>query len=248
MLCPGLRPCCIVMLSLLCLALAVPAARAACQGNIYLMIATGNMAPAEDIARILRTHQVKATFFMANENTIRGDTSLDPSWTTFWQARVSEGHAFGTHTWRHWYFRRDIGPDKVAYVSRSGAVEPLDQAGVCAELKRVDDAFFAMTGRHVDPLWMAPGGRTTARTLAFARACGYRHVQWTTAGFLGDELPAEQYSNQTLLARALRTIRAGDILVMHLGIWSRQEPFHLVLEPLITGLQAKGLCVATLTE
>lgn len=248
MLRPGLRPPDVVILSFLCLALVVSAASAACQDKIYLMIATGNMAPAEDIARILRAHHVKAAFFMANEKTRRGDTSLDPSWAAFWHARASEGHAFGTHTWRHWYFRHDVGQDKVAYVSRNGEVEHLDQAGVCTELKRVDDAFFAMTGRHVDPLWTAPGGRTTARALALARACGYRHVQWTRAGFLGDELPSEQYPNQKLLEKALRTIRAGDILVMHLGIWSRQEPFHLVLEPLITGLQAKGLCFATLTE
>ncbi|MBM3225467.1 MAG: peptidase A8, partial [Candidatus Tectomicrobia bacterium] len=74
------------------------------------------------------------------------------------------------------------------------------------------------------------------------------YVQWTPAGFLGDELPSEQYPNQKLLDKALRSIRAGDILVMHLGIWSRQEPFYLILESLITGLQAKGLCFTTLGE
>jgi peptidoglycan/xylan/chitin deacetylase (PgdA/CDA1 family) len=90
------------------------------------------MGPAEDIARILNAHQVKATFFLANEPTVRGDTSLAPSWADFWRARVAEGHAFGNHTWRHWYFRRDVGSDKVAYVSRSGEVAYLDQAG-CVE-------------------------------------------------------------------------------------------------------------------
>jgi hypothetical protein len=35
---------------------------------------------------------------------------------------------------------------------------------------------------------------------------------------------------------------------MHLGIWSRQEPFYPMLEPLIVGLKARGLCFATLTE
>jgi len=239
---------CVVILCGFAFGVASAAASTPCQGKISLMMATGNMAPAEEIARILNTHHVQATFFMANEKTIRGDSSLEPGWAEFWRARVAEGHAFGTHTWRHWYFRRDVGRDKVAYVSRSGETEELDQAGVCAELKRVDDAFFAMTGRHIDPLWSAPGGRTTARTLAFARACGYRYVQWTPAGFLGDELPSEQYPNQKLLDKALRSIRAGDILVMHLGIWSRQEPFYLILESLITGLQAKGLCFTTLGE
>jgi peptidoglycan-N-acetylmuramic acid deacetylase len=39
------------------------------------------------------------------------------------------------------------------------------------------------------------------------------------------------------------------VLVAHLGIWSRQDAWApAVLEPLITGLQARGLCFATLRE
>jgi peptidoglycan/xylan/chitin deacetylase (PgdA/CDA1 family) len=35
----------------------------------------------------------------------------------------------------------------------------------------------------------------------------------------------------------------------HLGIWSRQDPWApAVLEPLIEGLKAKGMCFATLRE
>lgn len=231
------------------LVLLAPVIGAACTGTVYLTLDTGNMGPAEKIAQILQAHQVKVTFFLANEPTQRGDTSLDPGWGDFWRARVAEGHAFGNHTWRHWYFRRDVGRDKVAYVSRSGQVEHLDQAGVCAEFQRVEEAFFRMTGRHLDPLWRAPGGRTTPRALAFARACGYpRHIAWANAGFLGDELPSDTYPNHALLDRALRTIRANDILMMHLGIWSRTEPFYPMLEPLIVGLKARGLCFATLTE
>jgi hypothetical protein len=50
-----------------------------------------------------------------------------------------------------------------------------------------------------------------------------------------------------LLERALRNIRSGDILVAHLGIWSRQDPWApAVLEPLITGLKKKGFCFATM--
>ena len=235
------------VVTLLLVAIAAPAD--SCKGTVYLTLDTGHMGPAEEIARILNAHQVKATFFLANEPTVRGDTSLAPSWADFWRARVAEGHAFGNHTWRHWYFRRDVGRDKVAYVSRSGEVAYLDQAGMCAELQRVDETFFAMTGQHLAPIWRAPGGRTTPQALAMARRCGYtRHVPWTPAGFLGDELPSQQSSNQVLLNNALRNIGAGDILLMHLGIWSRQEPFYPMLEPLIVGLKARGLCFATLTE
>ncbi|MFN7221749.1 MAG: polysaccharide deacetylase family protein, partial [Burkholderiales bacterium] len=51
-----------------------------CAKTVYLTIDTGNMAPAEQMAAILRKHSVKATFFLANEKTVRGDTSLDPAW------------------------------------------------------------------------------------------------------------------------------------------------------------------------
>ena len=83
--------------------------------------------------------------------------------------------------------------------------------------------------------------------LAAARACGFAHVGWADAGFLGDELPSEKFSNQALLAKALRNIRSGDILMAHLGIWSRKDAWApAVLEPLIVGLKERGFCFATL--
>jgi peptidoglycan/xylan/chitin deacetylase (PgdA/CDA1 family) len=72
-------------------------------------------------------------------------------------------------------------------------------------------------------------------------------VGWAPAGFLGDELPSDQFSNPLLLEKALRTIRRGDILLAHLGIWSRRDPWApAVLEPLIVGLKARGFCFETL--
>jgi hypothetical protein len=62
-------------------------------------------------------------------------------------------------------------------------------------------------------------------------------------------LPSDKFPNPQLLERALRDIRAGDVLVAHLGIWSRQQAWApAVLEPLIVGLKARGLCFATLRE
>jgi peptidoglycan-N-acetylmuramic acid deacetylase len=73
-------------------------------------------------------------------------------------------------------------------------------------------------------------------------------VYWADSGFLGDELPSDRFPNDRLLQQSLRGIRAGDILMAHLGIWSRRDPWAPMLEPLITGLKAKGLCFATLRE
>ena len=85
--------------------------------------------------------------------------------------------------------------------------------------------------------------------LAAAEGCGYKYVGWAPAGFLGDELPSEKFSNARLLTQALDTIRPGDILLAHLGIWSRKDPWAPAnLEPLIVGLKAKGFCFETLRQ
>lgn len=231
------------------LLLAASAEAATCTGVVYLTIDTGHMQPAEEMAAVLSKHGVKATFFLANEKTKRGDTSLDPSWTSFWKARADEGHAFGSHTWRHWIFRRDVGTDKVSYVpagEKSG--ETLDEAGVCAELKKSETVFKAMTGRGFDGIWRAPGGKLTPNATRFAAACGYRHVPWSAAGFSGDELPSDKFPSEALIKTQISNIRDGDILLWHLGIWSRKDPLYLHFDELISGLKAKGLCFARIPE
>lgn len=216
-------------------------------GKLYLTIDTGSMKPAEEIAAILRKHKVKATVFLANEKTFRDDKTLDPSWAAFWKSFAADGHVFGSHTWRHWYFRSDL-PDGegVLYSGWVTGKTTLNREQLCEELDKPRHAFEAMTGVKMAQLWRAPGGATTPRTLEYAKACGYKHVGWTPNGFLGDELPSQKYSNQALLKKALRTLRNGDILMMHLGIRSRKDPFWPMLDPLLAGLKQKGFCFATI--
>ena len=229
---------------------ALPAAAAApCTGTVLLTFDTGNMEPAEAIADILDKHHVKATFFLANEKTKRGDMSLDPAWAPFWKRLAQAGHAFGSHTWRHWYFAGDTASGKVRYAPMGGTQgEFLDENGLCAELKRPEAAFRAMTGRGFDGLWRSPGGRFTPMSLEYARRCGFTHAGWTPAGFSGDELPSDRFPSDKLIERQLRDIKDGDILLWHLGIWSRQDPLWKRLDGLLSGLQAKGLCFARLTD
>lgn len=231
---------------------AAPVSASECRGSVYLTLDTGNMGYAEQIAQILRKHDVQATFFLANERTSRGDHALDASWGAYWKARVAEGHAFGSHTWRHGRFVADAAGGGVRYRPQfgesAGRVVALSPAQVCEELDRVNRAFAGMTGRRLDALWRAPGGATTPNALAAARACGYSHVHWADAGFLGDELASETHPNDRLLARALQGVRDGDVLMAHLGIWSRRDPFAPMLDPLIAGLKRRGLCFRTLRE
>lgn len=218
-----------------------------CAGTVYLTFDTGNMVQAENIAKILRDQQVKATFFVANEPTFRGDHALDASWRDYWRARVAEGHVVGNHTYHHNYLRRDLPDGKVLVAQSNGPELHLDERGFCAELKQTDDAFHQLTGTHLAGMWRAPGGRTTQSTIRWAADCGYPlYVQWDTAGWLGDELDSDKYPNDLLLKRALDRIRPGTIVIMHLGIRSRKDPLAPILAPLIRDLKARGYCFAPL--
>ena len=224
-------------------------APAACPaGTVHLTIDTGWGREAEKIAEILRRRGVRATLFVANERTHTGERALEPGWAAFWRARAAEGHVFASHTDRHWYFRADAGPGRVRYVSRGReGQEVLDQAAMCRELARpIERLREAVPDAVVLPLWRAPGGITTPNAIRLAEGCGLRHQGWTANGFLGDELPSEAHPNRSLADRALRFVRAGEVMVMHWGIRSRQDPYANVLDEVIAGLQARGFCFATL--
>lgn len=236
------------------LALAGPTAvGAACERPLYLTFDTGHMGVAPLVAEVLARQGVKATFFAAHEKTREGDGSLGEHWAPWWRARGVEGHAFASHTHDHAYWRGDLPDGGFRIRPSSGPDAGKDlrwrPADYCANLHQASARLHRLTGQQPLPLFRAPGGRHSAALLKAAEDCGYRHVGWADAGFLGDELPSEQYPNDRLLRQALDRIRPGHILMAHLGIWSRQDPWApAVLEPLIQGLKARGHCFATLRE
>jgi len=224
-----------------------------CARPLYLTFDTGHMGVADLIADVLRRQHVRATFFAAHEPTQVGDGSLGEHWAPWWRERAAEGHAFASHTYDHTYWKADLpggrfrvrasaGPDKNK--TRDWGADQY-----CQEITRARDRLQAITGKAPLPLFRAPGGKTSPALLSAARACGFAHVGWAPAGFLGDELSSQTHPNAQLLQTALANIRSGDILMAHLGIWSRQDPWApAVLEPLIVGLKQKGFCFVTLRE
>src|SRR4051812_25899795 len=127
------------------------AAADACKGAVYLTIDTGTMSQAALIAQTLNKHHVKATFFLANEPTVKGDNSLGPEWSAYWKARAAEGHRFGSHTFDYVYFKGgDTNDGKVRarpqFGDEAGRAQIWDAAQVCAELDRVKTRFNELTG------------------------------------------------------------------------------------------------------
>lgn len=233
---------------------AMPAAQAAsCDKPVYLSFDTGHMGVAPLVAQTLKQFDAKATFFLANEPTQTGGQTLDAEWAPWWKALAEQGHDFGPHTWEHDTWLEDLPDGRFKVRTAAGVQTPrlreVSAQQYCESLNKVAQRFTEMTGRKMGPLFRAPAGKTSPALLAAAKTCGFTHVGWSAAGFLGDELPSARYPNAQLLERALRDIKPGDILMAHLGIWSRQDPWApAVLQPLMQGLKDKGFCFAPLRE
>lgn len=234
-------------------------AASTCAKPVYLTFDTGHMGIAQLVAQVLQKHKVTVTFFAANEPTKEGGSSLSDFWAPWWKARADEGHQLASHTFDHMYWLADIRYKATGQVThfkvKPSAGPKAGQAFVVSadeyrqEIERSALRLTQMTGHKTLPLYRAPGGKTSPALLVAAQQGGFQHVGWAPAGFLGDELPSEKYPNERLLAQALKNIRSGDILLAHLGIWSRQTPWApAVLEPLIVGLLEKGFCFRTLAE
>lgn len=224
---------------------------------VYLTLDTGHMGVAPLIAEVLARQQVQVSFFAAHERTQTGDGSLGSDWAPWWKARAAEGHVFASHTHDHTYWLADLPPQggqarfkvRASAGPQQGEVHTWTASQYCEELHRASRRLAEVTGQPPLPLFRAPGGKTSPALLQAAKVCGYQHVGWAPAGFLGDELSSSTHPNPRLLSKALAEIRAGDVLMAHLGIWSRQDPWApAVLEPLIVGLKKRGLCFATLRE
>jgi peptidoglycan/xylan/chitin deacetylase (PgdA/CDA1 family) len=234
-----------------CFAFASTGQAASCNKTVYLTFDTGNMSVAEKVAEILKRQDVKATFFVGNEKTFRGDYALEDSWKPFWQERVKEGHHFGSHTYDHIYFVKD-GPngqvfEKPQFGPKAGETILYNEAAMCKEILKVDQRFVELTGQPLQKIWRAPGGKTSPTLIRMGEMCGYQHIGWAAAGFLGDELNSDKYPNSVLLDKASRNIRDGDITMAHLGIWSRKDPWApAVLEQLIINLKDRGFCFGVL--
>ena len=230
-------------------------AQGTCSKPVYLTFDTGHMGIAQLVADVLKRQDVRVTFFAAAERTETGGDSLDSQWAPWWKARAAEGHEFASHTYDHAYWRGDlkgieprfrIKPTAGAFAGREFT---WDAKQYCENITKAADRLAFVTGKKPLPLFRAPGGKTSPKLLQVAKGCGYEYVGWAPAGFLGDELPSEKYSNEKLLQQALDTIQPGDILLAHLGIWSRKDPWAPAdLEPLIVGLKAKGFCFETLRQ
>ena len=163
------------------------------------------------------------------------------------------GNTFASHTFDHVYWRADLQDNRFTFQPSSGPLKghKLNWGAkeYCDELKKSNARLKEITGVEALPLFRAPGGKISSQLLSVAKACGFEHVDWAPAGFLGDELNSDRHPNGVLLDKSSREIKDGDITMAHLGIWSRKDPWApAVLEQLILNLKARGFCFGVLPK
>ena len=138
---------CGLMLGLLAASLAqaqTPAPSAStCARPLYLTFDTGHMEVAPLVAEVLKRHNLRVTFFAANERSKAGDGSLGQTWAPWWKARAAEGHEFASHTMDHMVWVADLPPAKSGAArfrmrptagAAAGRPVELDAAGYCEQL------------------------------------------------------------------------------------------------------------------
>ena len=132
--------------------------------------------------RDAQKHNVKATFFLANEKTQRGDTSLDASWKDYWSARQRRSR-IGSHTWDHWSSCATLARKQVVYARRASNRARLT-ARASARNSRKRKRLPCADGTRLRPgLWRAPG-QNHAEFTAVCRVFGLQTCGLVTSRVL----------------------------------------------------------------
>lgn len=217
---------------------AAGAQEASCQ-PLYLMVATGDMHNARQIAQVLQRTKVPATFFAGNSPTDEGEAALSRHWGDWWRQIADDGHAMAVQPWDLPLLRGDLPPRrgggflvKVQTGVRAGKDYTWDKDKYCDALDEASRWMNFYSGQDALPLFHAPAGAVSPKLEKVARACGYVHVPWP-AHFISAE-----------------NVQSGATLLTHLGAQPGQsaEDAAKSLTQTLESLKGQGFCFKTLAE
>jgi peptidoglycan/xylan/chitin deacetylase (PgdA/CDA1 family) len=148
----------------------------------------GNADAAQDVLRVLRRENVRATFFLTGH--------FVQSYPALARA-IGRRYPVGNHTVNHLDMLR---------LSASSATREVTHAA--AMIQRA-------TGRDTHPYFRFPYGSRNSATLRLVHRLGYASVRWTvdTWGWMG----VSQQSVPGAVRRVMDNLVPGEIVLMHLG-------------------------------
>ncbi len=142
----------------------------------------------------------------------------------------AEGHQLINHSWDHRSF--------TGLSDRRGGQSA---AQIHSQLERTDNLLVDLTGKSTKPFFRPPFGDYNDATLGVTFNEGYLYnMMWTVDSFGWRRVPAGD-----IVARCLRLAEPGAIILMHVGIESRDGP---ALPAVIAGLREQGYGFVSLTD
>ena len=142
----------------------------------------------------------------------------------------AEGHQLINHTWDHRSF--------TGLSDRRGG---LNAAQIHSQLERTETLLVDLTGKSTKPFFRPPYGDYNDAALAATYSAGYLYnMMWTVDSFGWRRTPPGE-----IVARCLRLAEPGAIILMHVGVDSRDGP---ALPAVIAGLREQGYGFVGLTD
>ena len=167
------------------------------------------------ILEALKKHHIPAVFFCTG-NFVRDQPDLI-------RQMIVEGHLIGNHTMTH--------PD----MSKIGTKEEF-----LKELKGVEDAYQAATGKTMPHFYRPPQGIYNTQNLTMAKDLGYQTFFWSLAyvDWIQDQQPTKEAAFEKLLKR----IHPGAIVLLH----NTSSTNASILDELLTRWEDMGYHFASL--
>lgn len=222
------------------------------QARICLSFDSGENADAAPvILGILKEKHIRTTIFLTGEFIRRNPKIV--------RRIVEEGHEVANHTDTHPHLTR------IENRRSTTCLPGVNREFLHRELKRAEEAFYHLTGRHMSPYWRAPYGETNLEIRKWAEELGYVHVSWTCGRDWEDGLDsldwvadtssgryhtAEEIRNQIVnFGQGTQSGANGGIVLMHFSTYRpHQDKVYLQLPGIIDGLRHKGYEIVTVSQ
>ncbi|RKZ24538.1 hypothetical protein DRQ20_06925 [bacterium] len=184
---------------------------------------------ADDILRILREKNVKATFFLTGRF-----MKLYPEVV---KRIVEEGHEVGNHTTHHPHLT------EFEKTRRQKTLPGVTPGFLYDELYETERIFMKLTGKPIARLWRAPYGEENREIVNWTRRLGYWEIRWTydTIDWLDDTLSPKYMTSKEMLEFLLSRDLSGSIILMHVGSLRKKDFPTEMLPELIDSLRARGI-------
>lgn len=171
--------------------------------------------PVPAILQALAQHGVRSTFFLTGQWIERHPHAA---------RQIAEaGHELGNHSWSHPPFTS------------------LTDEQIREQLRRTEEIAQRVCGRSTKPLFRPPFGDRDERVRSIVAEEGYLTIYWTIDSW---DSVKRDITPQEIIARVMRRMRPGAIVLMHCG----SEATAQALPQLLQALEAQGYRAVTVSE